>query len=104
MTKEQICRWIRRFQYDPEFEGVVPITRFCQYAGLPRENLYRIIRGDLGLTENYRVRLEAAIRDVEAGLRWHRKGLRWEMNDPRRFQALPRFERPKHRPTNIYGT
>jgi hypothetical protein len=98
MTRDDIVRWFRRFRYDPEYRGTVPITRLCQYAGIPRENLYQIMRGDLGLSDNYRRRLEAAIQAVEAGLRWHRRGRFLVMSDPQRFQALPRYERPKHRP------
>jgi hypothetical protein len=97
MNRDEICRWFRRFRYDPEFHGSVPYTQICLYAGVPRRNLHYILRGELGLTENYRVRLEAAIRDIEAGLRWHKRDRHWEMNHPERFQALPRFERPKHR-------
>jgi hypothetical protein len=99
MTKEEIIRWFRRFRYDPEFHGTVPVSRLCKYAGVPRDNLYRILRGDLNLTENVNRRLEAAIRAVEAGLRWRKNGRHWEMVNPEKFQALPRYERTKHRPS-----
>lgn len=98
MTSDEIKRWIRRFRYDPEYRGVVPITRLCDFAGVPRRNLSYILRGELGMTENYRVRLEAAIKAVEGGLRWRRRGRHWEMCNPQKFQALPRYDRPKHRP------
>jgi hypothetical protein len=98
VTLDEITRWFRRFRYDPEYRGTVPITRLCEYAGIPRANLYQILRGEYGMTNNTRQRLEAAIQAVESGLRWRKRGRHWEMSDPKRFQALPRYERPKHRP------
>jgi hypothetical protein len=98
MGREEIVRWFRRFRYDPEFRGAVPVTRICAFAGVPRDNLYRILRGDLALTENSQARLATAIRAVESGLRWRKRGRHWEMVNQDKFQALPRFERGKHRP------
>jgi hypothetical protein len=54
------------------------------------------------MTKNQIVRLTSAIEAVQAGLRWRRvvrpngQFLRWEVND-KRFEALPKFERPKYR-------
>ncbi|HEY2105070.1 MAG TPA: hypothetical protein VGH29_04765 [Candidatus Binataceae bacterium] len=101
MTDAEIRRWFRLFRYDPQYRGTVPIALLCHYAGVPRPNLYLILRGELGMTRNYHDRLVAAIRAVEDGLRWRKNGRHWEMVNPEKFQALPRYERPKHRSTSL---
>ena len=111
MTHEEIVRWFRRFRYDPEFQNengarTVPITCFCDFAGVNRPHFYRIIRGESPLTQNVNLRLTQAIEAIKDGLRWrpvrsgNKPGLRnnWEMVNPEKYQKLARYERQNRRP------
>jgi hypothetical protein len=98
LTVAEIETWMRRLRYDPEFrqpDNYVPILHLCEWAGVPRQSLYRILRSELGLTRNHRSRLTVAIRAVQAGLRWRRVFHGFEIIDPERWQRLPRYERPR---------
>lgn len=99
LTLEQIETWIRKFRFDAEFRkahSCVPIRCLCDWAGVSRPALYRILRGDLGMTKNYRARLTVAIRAVEQGLRWKRlPNNTFCVIDEARWNRLPRYERPR---------
>ena len=99
LTLDQIATWIRKFRFDPEFrraDRCVPVVRLCDWAGVSRPALYRILRGELGLSRNYQERLTVAIRAVEQGLRWRRlEDNSFEVIDEDRWTRLPRFERPR---------
>jgi len=98
LTHDEVVRWFRRFKHDPAFRNergarTVPIANLAEWAGIPRANLYEILRGKLGISRNYHDRLVAAIDAVKAGLRWQRKGGRWQVTDPS-FERLPRHVHP----------
>ena len=98
LTLDDINTWMRKFRYDPEFrqkDNYVPILCLCDWAGIPRQSLYRVLRGEIGLTRNHRSRLTVAIRAVQAGLRWQRVEHGFAIVDPDRWQRLPRYERPR---------
>ena len=98
LTVAEIETWMRKLRYDPEFRqpgNHVPILHLCDWAGVPRQSLYRILRGEIGLTKNHRSRLTVAIRAVQAGLRWRRVEHGFKIVDPGRWQRLPRYERPR---------
>jgi len=99
MSDEDIRSWLRRFLYDPDYKHMdgtkaVPMTCLCEYAGINRVVLYRFLWGDRPLSDGYRQRLTVAINAVSSGLRWFRRGDHtYRMNDPERFQKMPRYER-----------
>jgi hypothetical protein len=99
LTLDEIRTWMRRIRYDPEFrrrDNYVPILRLCDWSGVPRSSLYRLLQGEIGLTRNHRARLTVAIRAVEAGLRWRRgQDNNFLIIDPERWHRLPRYERPR---------
>jgi hypothetical protein len=95
LTHDEIIRWFRRFKHDPEFrdsEGsrTVLISPLCEFAGVSRQNVYLILRKEIGLTENYRNRLAYAIECVQAGLRWQRRDKTYRIIGD--FPVLPRYE------------
>lgn len=96
LTLEELNRWFRRFLHDPEFRDsigtrTVPITCVCKYAGVARQNLYAVLRGEQPLTANYRRRLSLAIADIQSGLRFRRVKRKYEVVGP--FRRLPRARR-----------
>lgn len=105
---EEIVRWFRRFQHDPEFlddngSRSVPIVCLCKFAGVAPQNVYLLMRGEVHLTENYNNRLTYAIKCVEAGLRFTRVRKVYQVTtapgaSPKAFEQLPRYEFPKARP------
>ena len=102
MTHEEIIRWFRRFKYDPEFRDengslTVRMVPLCEFAGVTRQIVYRLLQRKIPLTENYRNRLTYAIECVQAGLRWKRtKKVYHIVGD---FPVLPRYEDPpEHAP------
>lgn len=108
MTHEEIVRWFKRFQHDPEFRDEngsrsVPIVCLCKFAGVSAQHIYMLMRGEQALTENYNNRLTYAIECVQAGLRFIRKRKVYRVtNAPgtsrRAFEQLPRYEPAKERP------
>lgn len=100
---DEIVRWYRRARTAREYRNdsgtrAVPISAFCDFAGVPKSNFYAIVRGDLGMTRNYRARISQAILAVEAGLRWRKTLNGYVIVDEKKWQRLPRYERrPKHR-------
>jgi hypothetical protein len=101
LTLEAIKRWYRRFRYDHEYRDengsfTVPISAFCDYAGVGRQNLYAMMRGQQGFSEEAARRLSQAIYDVQQGLRFTRRNRKYEIIGE--FAPLPRWERsPLHR-------
>lgn len=102
MTREEIIRWFRKFRYDSEFqvktkwvEGShsVPIKCLAEFAGIPRGHLYEILRGKVGLSEQYQKRLTHAVEAVQAGLRWKRVKQKWIMINNTKYHPWPRQER-----------
>ncbi|HEX8809796.1 MAG TPA: hypothetical protein VF760_12465 [Xanthobacteraceae bacterium] len=96
LSLDEIKRWCRRFLHDPEFRDnigtrTVPIAALCRYAGIARQNLYAMQRGEQPLTPNYQRRLSAAIFDVQGGLRFRRVKRKYEIVGP--FRRLPRARR-----------
>lgn len=75
MTLEEILRWLRRFKYDPEFRNAagartVPMKCFCDFAGVPRQDVYEIMSGEARMTDSYQQRLSYAIEQVQNGMRF----------------------------------
>ena len=109
MSDDGIRSWIRRFAYDPDYKNMdgtkaVPMTCFCEYAGVSRAVLYRFLSGDKPLSAGYRLRLTVAINAVSAGLRWFRMGDHtYRMNDPDKFNG-PKYERMRPHELTRVGT
>jgi hypothetical protein len=77
MTHDEIIRWFRRFKFDDEFRTerntrTVPFACICDFAGIARQNLYRILNKKIPLSESYHNRIVYAIRCVEKGMRFAR--------------------------------
>lgn len=78
MTEEEIIRWLRRFQMDPEFRednipnGVktVPLRCFAKLAGVRRATLYEMLRRKRNPQRAMLQRLTMAIEAVQGGVRW----------------------------------
>jgi hypothetical protein len=108
VTHEEIVRWFKRFQHDPEFRDEngsrsIPIVCLCDFAGVAAQHVYMLMRGEMRLTENYNNRLTYAIECVQAGLRFTRKRKVYQVTAApgtrrRDFERLPRYESPKARP------
>lgn len=81
LTEEEIIRWLRRFQMDPEFRAnnvpngtkTVPLSCFARYAGVRRATLYELLRRRRPFTLRMRERLTFAIQSVQSGLRWQKQ-------------------------------
>lgn len=75
------------------------LAPLCEIAGIARQNVHRILRKEIALTENYRVRLEYAIECVQNGLRWQRKDGVYHIVGDDTWQRMPRYEsgRPRTR-------
>lgn len=108
VTIEEIARWFRRFQHDPEFlnengSRSVPIVCLCKFAGVAPQNVYMLLRGEIHLTDNYNNRLTYAIKCVEQGLRFTRVRKVYQVTaapgaTQQAFEQLPRYEFSKPRP------
>jgi hypothetical protein len=77
LTPDEIKRWFRRFTYDQEFRDengsrTVPMRTLCRFAGISRQDVYQIMRGEIGLTVNSDNRITYAIECVQKGLRFRR--------------------------------
>lgn len=100
LSDDELLRWLRKFQYDNEFRDqfgsrTVPMTCFCDFAGVGRASVYRFMRGDRALSVWFKQRLSEAILAVQAGLRWRRLGDHsYAMNDPEQ-ENFPRYERAR---------
>lgn len=96
LSLTEIRRWYLRFRNDHAFRDehgsyTVPISAFCDYAGVSRQNLYAMLRGDQRLSNGAATRLSQAIRDVIRGLRFARVNRRYQIIGP--FSPLPKWDR-----------